>query len=276
MVESRETAGARAAPPTVGRVSAGAELHESTDRYYTAYYRDTLGIPDWSVLVQLRRQEETQERGRLARLEALLGAGALRGRVLNVGCGTGGFNAAAAAAGARVVGVDADADAIAICALRRGAGLGFTRAAGEALPFSAGAFDLVHCFSVIEHVASVEATVAEMVRVTRPGGVIYVHTPNAWSWWEGHYKVFWAPFLPGPLARAYLTLRGRPTAYLATLRRLTVARLRRAFARAGATSATLHDDTPARESVGPLRTLTGAYYRVTGTSPFIELVVRKP
>jgi hypothetical protein len=37
-----------------------------------------------------------------------------------------------------------------------------------------------------------------------------------------------------------------------------------------------HDDTPARESVGPLRTLTGAYYRVTGTSPFIELVVRKP
>jgi hypothetical protein len=115
-----------------------------------------------------------------------------------------------------------------------------------------------------------------MVRVTRPGGVIYVHTPNAWSWWEGHYKVFWAPFLPGPLARAYLTLRGRPTAYLATLRRLTVARLRRAFARAGAPSATLHDDTPARESVGPLRTLTGAYYRVTGTSPFIELVVRKP
>jgi hypothetical protein len=122
----------------------------------------------------------------------------------------------------------------------------------------------------------VEATVAEMVRVTRPGGVIYVHTPNAWSWWEGHYKVFWAPFLPPPLARAYLRMRGRPTAYLATLRRLTVARLRRAFARAGATSATLHDATPARESVGPLRRLSGAYYRVTGMSPFIELVVRKP
>ena len=71
-------------------------------------------------------------------------------------------------------------------------------------------------------------------------------------------------------------MRGRPTAYLATLRRLTVARLRRAFARAGATSATLHDATPARESVGPLRRLSGAYYRVTGMSPFIELVVRKP
>ena len=129
---------------------------------------------------------------------------------------------------------------------------------------------------MIEHVASVEETVAEMVRVTRRGGAIYVHTPNAWSWWEGHYKVFWTPFMPGPVARTYLRLRGRPTAYLATLRRLTVARLRRAFARAGVFSPTFHDDTPARESVGPLRLVTGAYYRLTGASPFIELVARKP
>jgi 2-polyprenyl-3-methyl-5-hydroxy-6-metoxy-1,4-benzoquinol methylase len=252
------------------------ELRESTDRYYTAYYRDTLGIPDWHALVRLRRVEEVQERARLARLEALLGAEALQGRVLNVGCGTGGFNAAAAAAGARVAGVDAGADAIAICSLRPRVGLGFARAAAESLPFSDGVFDVVHCFSVIEHVASVEATVAEMVRVTRRGGAIYVHTPNAWSWWEGHYKVFWAPFMPGPVARTYLRLRGRPTAYLATLRRLTVARLRRAFARAGVFSPTFHDDTPARESVGPLRLVTGAYYRLTGASPFIELVARKP
>ena len=32
-------------------MSRPAELRESTDRYYTAYYRDTLGIPDWSALV---------------------------------------------------------------------------------------------------------------------------------------------------------------------------------------------------------------------------------
>jgi len=108
------------------------ELRESTDRYYTAYYRDTLGIPGWSALVRLRREEEVQERARrLARLEALLGADALQGRVLNVGCGTGGFNAAAAAAGVRVAGVDAGADAIAICALRPRVGLGFARAAAE-------------------------------------------------------------------------------------------------------------------------------------------------
>ena len=195
-----------------------------------------LGIPDWPTpWSSSARSEEPQERGRLERLRRLVGPAALAGRILNVGCGTGGFNAVAAAAGARIVGMDADAEAIAICAAKhRSDRSAYVRAEAERLPFRDGTFDVVYCFSVIEHVASVEATVAEMVRVTRPGGVIYVHTPNAWSWWEGHYKVFWAPFLPGPLARAYLRLRGRPTAYLATLRRLTVARLRRAFARAGA------------------------------------------
>src|SRR5439155_854653 len=78
-----------------------------------------------------------------------------------------------------------------------------------------GAFALVHCFSVIEHVESVERAVGEMVRVTRPGGALYVHTPNAWSLFEGHYKIFWIPFLPAPLARVYLRVRGRPTPYLA-------------------------------------------------------------
>jgi 2-polyprenyl-3-methyl-5-hydroxy-6-metoxy-1,4-benzoquinol methylase len=259
-------------------VSAAVELRDRLRRYYTAYYRDTLAIPDWATLVELREEEEERlEAAHLERLRRRVGAESLRGRILNVGCGTGGFNVLAAGAGARVVGVDDDAEAIAICGLKaHKVGGAFVRAQAEALPFRDGAFDLVHCFSVIEHVASVEATVAEMVRVTRPGGAVYVHTPNAWSLWEGHYKMFWLPWLPPPLARLYLRVRGRPTAYLATLRRLTPGRLRRAFARAGVTDAVLYEDTPARESVGRLRGLSALYYRVTGASPFIELVARKP
>jgi SAM-dependent methyltransferase len=259
-------------------VSPAVELRERLRRYYTAYYRDTLAIPDWATLVDLREEEEERlEAAHLERLRRRIGADPLRGRVLNVGCGTGGFNILAAGTGARAIGVDDDAEAIAICSLKaRKAGGAFVRAHAEALPFPDGVFDLVHCFSVIEHVASVEATVAEMVRVARRGGAVYVHTPSAWSLWEGHYKVFWLPFLPRPLARLYLRLRGRPTAYLVTLRRLTPGRLRRAFARAGVADVTLHADTPARESVGPLRGLSGLYYRVTGAAPFIELVARKP
>jgi ubiquinone/menaquinone biosynthesis C-methylase UbiE len=173
--------------------------------------------------------------------------------------------------------VDADAEAIAICALKREKGGGaFVRAAAERLPFPDGSFDVVYCFSAIEHVQSVEESVAEMARVTRAGGLIYLHTPNAWSWYEGHYKLLWAPFLPGPLGRLYLRLRKRLTDYLATLRRLTPTSLRRAFARAGIRELRFHHDEPARESGGPLRVPIGLYYRLSGVSPFIELVARKP
>jgi SAM-dependent methyltransferase len=257
-------------------VSRAVDLRSRLRRYYTTYYRDVLGIPDWSVLVSLREEEERQERGRLDRLRRLLG-GEVRGRILNVGCGTGGFNLVAEESGARAVGVDADAEAITICALKREkAGGAFVRAAAERLPFPAGTFDVVYCFSAIEHVESVEESVAEMVRVTRRGGLIYVHTPNAWSWYEGHYKLLWVPFLPASLGRLYLRARGRPSEYLATLRRLTPGAMRRAFARAGLRDLRFHDDEPPRESAGPLRVPLGLYYRLSGVSPFIELVARKP
>jgi ubiquinone/menaquinone biosynthesis C-methylase UbiE len=257
-------------------VSRAVELRDRVRRYYTSYYRDVLGIPDWAVLVGLREDEERQERGRLDRLRRLLG-GDVRGRLLNVGCGTGGFNLVVEEAGARPVGVDADAEAIAICALKQEKGGGaFVRAAAERLPFPAETFDVVYCFSSIEHVESVEESVAEMVRVTRRGGLIYVHTPNAWSWYEGHYKLLWAPFLPAALGRLYLRARGRPSEYLTTLRRLTPGGIRRAFARAGLSDLRFHDDAPPRESRGPLRVPIGLYYRLSGISPFIEVVARKP
>jgi len=259
-------------------VSRAGELRDRVRAYYTAYYRDLLGIPDWSVLVGLREDEERQERGRLDRLRRLLGADSLSGRrILNVGCGTGGFNMVAEEAGARTVGVDADPEAIAICALKREKGGGaFVRAAAERLPFPDASFDLVYCFSAIEHVESVEDSVAEMVRVARPGGLVYVHTPNAWSWYEGHYKLLWMPFLPASVGRLYLRARGRPSEYLATLRRLTPGAMRRAFARARVSDLRFHDDAPPRESVGPLRGPLGLYYRLSGVSPYIELVARRP
>jgi SAM-dependent methyltransferase len=255
-------------------VTVGVELRDRQRRYYERYYRDVLGIRDWRSLVAHREAEDEHERARLARLRGLVGDPLARGPILNLGCGTGGFNVAAEEAGARVVGVDADAEAIAICGLK-GRGGRYVRAAAEALPFRDGAFALVHCFSVIEHVESVERTIAEMVRVTRPAGAIYLHTPNAWSLYEGHYKVFWIPFLPGPLARLYLTLRGRPTGYLRSLRRLTTERLLAAFRGVGVTRVQLFDGDPARESQGPLRVLAAAYYRLTRATPFIELVARK-
>jgi len=259
-------------------VSLDATLRERIRDYYTRYYRDTLGVRDWPRLVDLREDEEAQERGQLEQLRGALASSTLPGPVLNVGCGTGGFNVLAASVGARMVGVDADAEAIAICALKRRkhGGGPFVRAAAEALPFRDGAFGLVYCFSSIEHVQSVEATIGEMVRVTRPGGAIYVHTPNAWSWYEGHYKVHWIPFLPQAAGRAYLRLHRRPTAYLGTLRRLTPSGLAREFRRHGVSDLRFLDNETPRESVGRFWPVLRHYYRLTGVAPFVELVARKP
>jgi SAM-dependent methyltransferase len=48
----------------------------------------------------------------------------------------------------------------------------------EALPFEDASFDLVTCQTVLIHVASPAAAIAEMVRVVRPGGVVLAAEPN--------------------------------------------------------------------------------------------------
>jgi SAM-dependent methyltransferase len=56
--------------------------------------------------------------------------------------------------------------------------------AGEQLPFRDGTFDGMYSINVIEHVADVEAVVAEGARVLRPGGVLAAVTPNGnWERW---------------------------------------------------------------------------------------------
>jgi 2-polyprenyl-3-methyl-5-hydroxy-6-metoxy-1,4-benzoquinol methylase len=245
--------------------------------YYTRYYRDALGIPRWGDLVAARLDEEAGESSHLSRVEAALGRSVAGLRVLNVGCGTGGFSVLAQRAGASICGIDADLDAAGISASKaKDAGGLVVAAAAERLPFRDGMFDLVHCFSTLEHVDSAEATVAEMLRVARRGGAVYVHTPNALACYETHYKVFWLPLMPRPLARVYLRLRGRPTAFLDSLRLLTPRRLESLFARAGARASRLAP--PAgllRESGSPFWPLVRMYYRVFRVAPSIEVLARR-
>jgi SAM-dependent methyltransferase len=49
----------------------------------------------------------------------------------------------------------------------------------EELPFAAGAFDLVLCSQVIEHVPDASRAIGELHRVLRPGGTLVISTDNA-------------------------------------------------------------------------------------------------
>jgi SAM-dependent methyltransferase len=102
-------------------------------------------------------------------------------RLLDVGCGTGHFSREAQRRGARVTALD-----IGIELLRRTRASGVIRAvAGDAgaLPFANGTFDVVLSSECIEHTASPERCVAEMIRVLTPGGLLALTCPNRlWRW----------------------------------------------------------------------------------------------
>ena len=82
-------------------------------------------------------------------------------------------------------------------------------AAGEALPYAAGRFDVVLSHEVIEHVADDRRCLQEMLRVTKVGGRILLFCPNRWypfethgHYWRGQYHFGNTPlisYLPAPL-----------------------------------------------------------------------------
>src|SRR5207245_1274236 len=97
-------------------------------------------------------------------------------------CGTGGLNELARRAGADAWGVDASSEAVTIAALRVPRRI--LCATAEELPFPAVSFDVVYCYSTLEHVADAGRAVREMARVRRPvGGPL-------WPLVRGYYLLF--------------------------------------------------------------------------------------
>ncbi|MEU6488058.1 methyltransferase domain-containing protein [Streptomyces sp. NPDC046887] len=93
--------------------------------------------------------------------------------VLDVGTGTGAVAAAACGRGAAVTAVDTEPSMVALAA--RAAPAAEVRIAGlPGLPFADGQFDAVVGNFVLNHVGRPRAALAELRRVTRPGGRIAV------------------------------------------------------------------------------------------------------
>lgn len=104
-------------------------------------------------------------------------------RILDVGCGDGAYLGALSRAGAVAFGLDRSraAAARALASIRAGGGV----VAGDAaaLPFRAGAFDLVLAVTALCFVEDPVAAVREMARALRPGGTLVLGELNASSTW---------------------------------------------------------------------------------------------
>ena len=111
--------------------------------------------------------------------------------LLDVGCGPASITAdlAERVAPGRVVGLDAAAGALeAARATLRERGLSeqveVTSGDVMALPFEDASFDVVHAHQVLQHLADPVGALAEMRRVTRPGGIVAVRDAvySAMTW----------------------------------------------------------------------------------------------
>src|SRR5439155_23097210 len=97
-------------------------------------------------------------------------------RALDVGTGVGALALALAPLVRSVVGVDRVPELLAL-ARERGAAFGnaeFVEADATALPFEDGSFDLAGTLRTLHHIRRPELVVAELARVTRPGGRLLV------------------------------------------------------------------------------------------------------
>ncbi len=99
-------------------------------------------------------------------------------RALDVGCGAGLLCEPLARLGATVTGVDAAPENIAVARTHaEGQGLAIDYRAGEVEAIE-GAFDLVTCMEVIEHVVDPAAFVHALAARLAPGGLLALSTPN--------------------------------------------------------------------------------------------------
>jgi 2-polyprenyl-6-hydroxyphenyl methylase/3-demethylubiquinone-9 3-methyltransferase len=107
----------------------------------------------------------------------------LRGkRVLDVGCGGGILSEAMARRGAQVTGIDLAPQTIEIAelhALESQLTIRYVREAAEThAASSAGAYDVVTCMEMLEHVPEPESVLRACHDLVRPGGDIFVSTLN--------------------------------------------------------------------------------------------------
>ena len=113
----------------------------------------------------------------------------LAGRtVVDVGGGGGWFTAAFRASGAHCYLFEPD---LAELCLRTAAPAGAVVADGYWLPVRDGGADVTFSSNVLEHVPDPMGLIEEMIRVTRPGGLVYLSFCNWYSPWGGHEMSPW-------------------------------------------------------------------------------------
>jgi 2-polyprenyl-3-methyl-5-hydroxy-6-metoxy-1,4-benzoquinol methylase len=164
-----------------------------TAAYDRAYY----GIGARKFLQPIESGLDRFRGGRARRLDALVPeAAGRRRRVLDIGCGDGGFLAALAARGWDCHGSELSPLTAQRAAARTGLPIRTGALASDA--FAPGSLDAVSIWHVLEHLRDPDGVLADCARWLAPGGLLLVAVPNVASWqaraFAGHWFHLDPPF----------------------------------------------------------------------------------
>lgn len=103
--------------------------------------------------------------------------------ILDVGCGLGGFGIASKKMGAKFVGIDISNEIYRARQMASGQ-LELLKSDGRDIPFKSNVFDIVVSIGTLEHIKNPDRFVAEMLRVLKPKGFIFLfYGPNRKFHW---------------------------------------------------------------------------------------------
>lgn len=111
-----------------------------------------------------------------------------KGRILDIGAGTGDFLLTAKNDGWETVGVEPSERAKNIAIQK---GISFVN---EINALQDHSFDVITMWHVLEHVPNLELQIQELKRLLKPTGTLIVAVPNFKSFDAIHYKEFWAAY----------------------------------------------------------------------------------
>ena len=114
-------------------------------------------------------------------------------RLLDLGCGNGEFLLRARSAGWDVVGVDFDSKAVEAA---RGQGLNVLLGGVESLDPSVEKFDVITLANVIEHVHQAGDVLRACCKLLKPGGRLWIETPNIDSFGHRRFARHWRGLEP--------------------------------------------------------------------------------
>jgi len=155
-------------------------------RYYESddYISHTDGHRSlFEKLYQAVKQKALRDKVKL--IQGLWGA---KGKLLDIGAGTGDFLVKAQENSWQVLGVEPSAKAKALAQSKH---ITFAESLEE---IESHSMDVITMWHVLEHVPDLQKQIAELKRILKPDGVIVIAVPNYKSYDAQHYGIYWAAY----------------------------------------------------------------------------------